>query len=84
MRTTFVWRDGQLVEKSKAPPPGGVVVIGDIQEFRTTDGVLISSRSQLRAYEASRGVKQVGNDWTGPTKPTFHDAMVARANAMHR
>lgn len=39
------------------------VVMGDITPFRTIDGVEISSRSQLRAYEQAHGVKQVGNDF---------------------
>lgn len=47
--------------------------IPDIKEFRTQDGVTISSRSQLRAYEQAKGVKQVGNDWTGSAKPKFWD-----------
>lgn len=60
--TTYVMRNGKMVEKSKAPPRSGVFIISDVSPFRTTDGVVISSRSQLRAYEQSRGVKQVGND----------------------
>lgn len=60
--TTYVMRNGKMVEKSKAPPRSGVFIISDVSPFRTTDGVVISSRSQLRTYEQSRGVKQVGND----------------------
>lgn len=61
--TTFVLRNGQLVEKSKAPPRSGVSVMSDIQPFITQDGTAISSRSGLRAYEVTHGVKQVGNDF---------------------
>jgi hypothetical protein len=39
------------------------VVMGDITPFRTIDGVEISSRSHLRAYEQANGVRQVGNDF---------------------
>jgi hypothetical protein len=38
-------------------------VMGDITPFRTIDGVEISSRSHLRAYEQANGVRQVGNDF---------------------
>ena len=60
--TTYIFRNGRMVEKSKAPPRSGVFVVSDLSPFKTTDGVVISSRSQLRAYEQTRGVKQVGND----------------------
>ena len=29
MRTTYVWRDGKLVEKSDAPPLSGITIIRD-------------------------------------------------------
>lgn len=62
--TTYVLRNGQLVEKSKAPPLGGVfAVMPDIAPFVTQDGKEITSRSALRAYEQANGVKQVGNDY---------------------
>ena len=64
-RTTYVLKDGKLVLKafgfeqlSQAP-----VVMGDIQPFRTIDGVEITSRSHLRAYEQRTGTRQVGNDF---------------------
>lgn len=46
----------------------------DIKPFMTQDGVEISSRSKLRAYESRTGSKQVGNDWTGSSKPQWWDA----------
>lgn len=49
----------------------GPYVMSDIKPFVTTDKVRIESRSQLREYERSRGVKQVGNDWTGSEKPKY-------------
>lgn len=60
--TTYVLRDGHLVEKHKAPPQSGVFVMADIKPFTTQDGKEITSRSALRAYEQANGVKQVGND----------------------
>lgn len=65
--TKFVYRDGQLVEKSKAPPLGGVFVYSDIKPFVTQDGKEITSRSSLRSYEQAHGVKQVGNDMASHT-----------------
>lgn len=62
--TTYVIRNGQLVEKSSVPPlDGGVFVMSDIKPFLTQDGKEIGSRSSLRAYEQENGVKQVGNDF---------------------
>lgn len=66
-RATYVLRDGQLVEKSTAPPIGGVLVMSDIKPFVTQDGKEITSRSSLRAYEQANGVKQVGNDMASHT-----------------
>jgi hypothetical protein len=65
--TVFVYRSGRLVEKSKAPPFGGVFVYSDIKPFVTQDGKEITSRSGLRAYEQANGVKQVGNDMASHT-----------------
>lgn len=48
--------------------------VPDIKPFRTQDGVEITSRSKLREYEARTGTKQVGNDWTGSSKPVWWDA----------
>lgn len=80
MRKTYVVRDGQLVEKSKAPPlNGGAFFMPDITPFVTQDGTPISSRSELRAYEQRHGVRQTGNDWTGSSKPEFWDAAIKRS-----
>jgi hypothetical protein len=65
MRETYVLRDGQLVPKSTAAPltSNGAFFMPDIKPFTTQDGVEITSRSSLRAYEQANGVKQVGNDY---------------------
>jgi len=49
----------------------------DIKPFVTQDGHEITSRSKLRAYEQKTGTKQVGNDWTGSSKPVWWDAWKA-------
>jgi len=66
--TTYVLRNGKLIEKSKAPPQSGVFhAMSDIRPFVTQDGKEITSRSSLRAYEQANGVKQVGNDMASHT-----------------
>lgn len=68
MLTTYVLRNGKLVEKHKAPPVRGVFhAMSDIKPFVTQDGREITSRSALRAYEHANGVKQVGNDFASHT-----------------
>jgi hypothetical protein len=75
-RETYVLRDGELVPKSEARPLASVkgpYVMSDISPFVTQDKVEITSRSGLRAYERSRGVRQVGNDWKPPRLPGEHE-----------
>lgn len=48
-------------------------IMPDIKHFTTQDGVEITSRSKLREYERRTGSRQVGNDWTGPSKPAWWD-----------
>ena len=74
--TTFVMRDGALVEKTQAPPSGGAFFIPDIGAFTTHDGartVEITSRSQLRAFEQRHGVRQIG-DQAKPVGPARGEA----------
>lgn len=75
MKTTYVWRDGQLVEKSQAARSEAAFFMPDITPFVTQDGVEITSRSALRAYEQHTGTRQSGNDWTGSNKPAWWDAV---------
>lgn len=66
-RQTYVLRDGELVPKTEAAPLNtGPFFMPDIAPFMTQDGVEISSRSSLKAYEIRNGVKQVGNDIPPP------------------
>jgi hypothetical protein len=45
-------------------------IIPDIKEFQSPiDRSWITSRVQLRNHESKHNVRQVGNDWTGSTKP---------------
>ena len=64
--TTYVLRNGELVEKDLAGPPPLTMTHGampDIQPFVTQDGTTIGSRSALRDYEQRTGTKQIGNDY---------------------
>jgi hypothetical protein len=75
-RETYVLRDGELIPKSEARPLAsatGTYLMPDISPFVTQDKVEITSRSGLRAYERSRGVRQVGNDWKPPRLPGEHE-----------
>jgi hypothetical protein len=79
--TTYVMRNGALVDKRSAPPRGAgrsAHVISDIAPFKTQDGTAITSRAALRDYERANGVRQVGTDWTGSQRPAFWDRHLAR------
>ena len=73
MRKTYVWRDGVMVEKTGHRTGKSWQVLSDIEPFVAPGGDYITSRSQLRAYEHANGVRQIGNDWPGSTKPKFWD-----------
>ncbi len=75
----FVIRDGQVVEKPARRTSSVFTAMSDIKPFVTTDGTEITSRSALREYERAHGVRQVGNDWSGPERPSFHDALTQRS-----
>ena len=77
MRTRYVYRDGKLVPKGMGRN-GGPLVISDIEPFQTQEGVVIGSRAALREYEQANGVRQVGNDWSGPERPAFWDEVLER------
>lgn len=76
MRTRYVMRKGELVEKPSFH--NGYQVLPDIKPFVTQEGVEITSRSHLREYERRNGVRQVGNDWTGSQRPAFWDMHLER------
>jgi len=78
--TTYVIRNGALIEKHLASPLAAgrsAHVISDIAPFRTQDGTPITSRAALRDYERANGVRQVGADWAGSERPAFWDRHLA-------
>jgi hypothetical protein len=88
--TTYVMRNGALVEKHLASPRTAARdsrsphVLSDIEPFTTQEGAAITSRAALREYERRNGVRQVGTDWTGSTRPPFWDRHLAREKTRER
>lgn len=85
--TTYVLRNGALIEKHLAPPRAAgrsPHVLPDIAPFKTQDGTVIASRAALRDYERANGVRQVGTDWTGSERPPFWDRHLARVESKGR
>lgn len=88
--TTYVMRNGVLVEKRPALPLSAARgtcsphVLSDIAPFTTQDGTTITSRAVLREYERANGVRQVGSDWPGSERPPFWDRHLAREKARGR
>lgn len=67
MRETYVWRDGKVIEKSKAPPrSGGVFIISDNLPGgalrHPITGKLMDSKSQFRAVTRAHGCVEIGNE----------------------
>lgn len=62
--TTYVYRDGKLIEKSKAAPLGGVFVISDTMAptINHADGKRYDSKAKFRAATRSAGCIEVGNE----------------------
>lgn len=82
---SIVWGDMPPDDRPRSEVrQGSLHVLRDVPEFRTQDGVVISSRSQLREYEQRNGVKQLGNDWPGREKPAFWDAHQEKKKAHGR
>jgi hypothetical protein len=63
--TTYVIRNGELVEKQYAPPLArdGVQIMSDIQPYRSMiDGHMVTSRSEHRTHLRDHGCIEVGNE----------------------
>ena len=74
MRTTYVYRKGNLVEKRQRYAEGGYSIISDVEPFTSPiDGTVLSSRSQIREHERKHQVRQCGNDYTSSDKPSWWD-----------
>ena len=76
MRTTYVLRNGELVEKDKLPAEDtarSFFFMPDIAPFVTQEGVAIGGRRALREYERKNGVRQVGSDFDRAILRGNHD-----------
>ena len=62
-KKTFVYRDGKLVEKSKASRNAGLSLIRDIEPYQNMkDRGWITSRSQHREFLKKHNFVEVGNE----------------------
>lgn len=69
--TTYVWRDGKCIEKSKAPPrASGPSVISDyLPELRhPITGKPMDSKSNFRAVTRMHGCVEVGTETQRDTR----------------
>ena len=64
MRTTYVMRNGELVEKHKASDDiNAPMIMGDIAPYQSMiDGSMIQSRSRHREHLKANGCIEVGNE----------------------
>ena len=65
--TTYVLRNGRLIEKSKAPPKSGAFVISDdlgqqLEHHGYSDGRRTDSKSTFRRWTKDAGLVEKGND----------------------
>jgi hypothetical protein len=69
--TTYVYRNGKLVEKSKAAPLGGLFVISDEMSASVNhaDGRVYTSKAKFRAATKSMGCIEIGNEKIPERKP---------------
>ena len=64
MRTTYVMRNGELVEKNQANEEvHAPMIMGDITPYKSMiDGSIIQSRSRHREHLQANGCIEVGNE----------------------
>ena len=61
--TTYVMRNGELVEKSKASPNKDVMIMRDIEPYQNMkDRKWISSRSEHREFLRKHNFIEIGNE----------------------
>jgi hypothetical protein len=63
--TTYVIRNGRLIEKWRAPPlhSDSVQIMSDISPYRSMiDGRMVTSRSEHRTHLRDHGCIEVGNE----------------------
>lgn len=61
--TTYVFRNGRLVEKGSALGPVRLQVVGDIAPYQSMiDGSMIAGRAQHRSHLRDHGCIEIGNE----------------------
>lgn len=86
MKTTYVFRDGEWVDKAKAAPlatsGAAPMVIGDSMDAtrHPRTGEMFESKSRFREVNRRHGLIEVGNEWNAmtqrrpiPMEPAVHD-----------
>ncbi len=73
--TTYVYRDGVLIEKHKAAPLNTVHVISDTMNatINHADGKRYDSKAKFRQATKSSGCIEVGNETLKPRQPVKLD-----------
>ena len=67
-------RKKPLIQRQHQRPKAGLSIVRDVDPFQSPmDGSIIGSRRDLREHEKKHNVRQVGNDWTGSTRPPNWD-----------
>ena len=62
-KKTYVYRDGELVEKSEAAQKGGLNIMRDIEPYQNMkDFGWITSRSQHREFLRRNNFVEIGNE----------------------
>jgi len=91
-RTTYVIRNGELIEKSKAAPLHGDApfVMGDLQPYQSmVTGEMVTSRSRHRSILREHNLIEVGNETKylkskKPAPPPGLKDQIIRAVKQHR
>jgi hypothetical protein len=71
-RKSYIWQDGELVEKIKPQRSREHYVQDDIKPYKSMiNGQMITSRSQHRRHLKAHGCIEVGNEKMGNKPRTF-------------
>ena len=67
-------RKKPVMQSRQDKPKAGINIIRDVDPFQSPiDGSIIGSRRDLREHEKRHNVRQLGNDWSGSTRPPNWD-----------
>ena len=70
--TTYVLRDGKLVEKYATERPTGPQIMPDIQPYKSMiDGHMVTSRSEHRIHLRDHNCIEIGNEKMESAPPAY-------------